>query len=134
MTNAIETFKKTLDFEMLDRTNKITFYEDRMALVRGMGYQFLSEAIFDQYYVSKKSVKEIAASLSYTRKHIFYLMKLYGFAVHRRHGGNRKNPHLNKPGAKENILSLKGITSTRKAAELCKCSQTHVFNVWHEAS
>jgi hypothetical protein len=124
-----------MDFEKLDETVRTSLRQDRLRLIGTMGYKYISEAIFDQYYVKKKTVTDIAKSLNYSNKqHIYYLMKRYGFTTLSDRGGNRKNLRLNKPEARENILSLKGVTSLRKAAKICGCSSAHVYNVWKNAS
>lgn len=120
------------DFKNLDSMIKFNFRKDLYSLVKDHGCKYVSECVYVLYYKDKRSIRQVAKAMAKSFEVILYWMRKWDFERSPK-GGNVKNNFLKNPGIIENILSLKGHTTQRKAAEIIHCCQSTIQTAWKAA-
>ncbi len=100
-----------------------------MAAVKQLGYRYVSEYVYDQYYRRQHPISEIAKNLPITNSVVFYWMRRWGF-ITRPQGGNTKNRRLRNPKLVKKIEAAQGKMSISITARKYKCCDTTVRNIW----
>lgn len=118
-----------LDFKDLDEMIRWTKYARRIETIKGHGYSYISEFIYDQYYNHNKPLANIGKIIDYTPPRVGTIMDCIGFP-RRPQGGNIRHLELKDPEVQNKIMSLRGKINQRDAAKLCKCSQSYISRLW----
>ncbi|MCP3942585.1 MAG: hypothetical protein GY710_14010 [Desulfobacteraceae bacterium] len=119
---------ETIFFEKLDADTTFNYKKDLMDTVQALNYEFVSQLVYDKYYIHKEPASAIADSLPITKSEIYFWMRKWGF-TRRARGGNTKNPSLHDKIKK--IATLKGSMTVTEAAGFCGCSVSTVRKIWN---
>ncbi|MBT4876333.1 MAG: hypothetical protein HOJ48_01195 [Desulfobacula sp.] len=120
---------KKIDFKELDSLKRFCYRKDLIEIIKKHKFYYVSQYIYDRYYIKRMPVVEIAKELSLTKGPIYQWMKKWKFKTKQR-GGNNRNPALKKKEVINKIVGLMGQKTVKETAEICGCSITTVRNLW----
>ncbi|MCP3944966.1 MAG: hypothetical protein GY710_26290 [Desulfobacteraceae bacterium] len=129
LLNSQSEKMETISFEKLDADTMFNYKTDLMNTVQSLNYEFVSQLVYDKYYIHNAPASTIADSLPITKSEIYFWMRKWGF-TRRPRGGNTKNPLLQNKIKK--IAALKGSTTVSEVAVCYGCSVSTVRRIWKE--
>lgn len=121
--------KRRPPFQYLDAKVRFNYKSDLLAKIKELGYKYVSEYVYDQYYKKFNPISEIAKNLPITNSVVFSWMRRWEFPT-RSKGGNTKNTHLLNPRIISKIKAAKGKKTVTDTAKKYNCSDTSVRNIW----
>lgn len=118
------------NFKNLDMEYRFAYKSDLLHAVNSLGYEFISECIWKEYYKNKKSLREIGNLLQTSEIPVVNAMRRWKFPRRSKGGANYKGKISN--ALVQKVMKYKGKKSGIQVAERFNLSKCSVYKIWRE--
>lgn len=117
------------NFKKLDSEHNFKYKGDLVKKIKELGYSYISEYIYIEYYTNKKSMKQIAKKINRTYTSVQIWMIAWKWHRRKRGGANFKGKY-NSPEKIKEILSYRGKILPRLLAPIIGISKPTIYKIW----
>jgi hypothetical protein len=121
------------DFKKLDLKTNFNFREELYQTIDNLGYEYVSECVFDMYVNQKLSTIKIAPKLGKTKMAVNSWLRSWGIPLRDR-GGNNIRPDLKDESYRSAIRQFALENSMTDAAREFHCGYQTVRRIMKEAA